>query len=93
MSKRGGKKSKRSKNNKPNGETNTRSLLEAEDEGQEYAVVIKMLGNGRLMAYCYSDSKQRLCHIRGKLKKKVWINQGDTVLLSMREFEDDKSDV
>jgi translation initiation factor 1A len=52
-----------------------------------------MLGNGRLMAYAYDDAKQILCHIRGKLKKKIWINQGDTVLLSMREFEDDKADV
>jgi translation initiation factor 1A len=91
MSKRGGKKSKRSKNNKPNGDF-SRSLLEKEED-QQYAVVIKMLGNGRLMAYCYDDAKQILCHIRGKLKKKVWINQGDTVLLSMREFEDDKADV
>ena len=29
-----------------------------------------MLGNGRLEAYCF-DGVTRLCHIRGKLRKKV----------------------
>ena len=32
--------------------------------------MIKMLGNGRLEAYCF-DGTNRLCHIRGKLRKKV----------------------
>ena len=34
-----------------------------------------MLGNGRLEAQCF-DGERRLAHIRGKLRKKVWINQG-----------------
>merc|ERR1712000_670208 len=29
----------------------------------------------------------------GKNRKKVWINQGDIVLLSLRDFQDDKADV
>ena len=40
------------------------------EDGQEYAQVVKMLGNGRLEAYCF-DGSSRLCHIRGKLRKKV----------------------
>lgn len=36
----------------------------------EYAQVTKMLGNGRLEATCF-DGVKRLCHIRGKLRKKV----------------------
>jgi translation initiation factor 1A len=48
--------------------------------GQEYAQVIKMLGNGRLEAKCF-DGTTRLAHIRGKLRKKVWVNQGDIILL------------
>ena len=35
-----------------------------------------MLGNGRIEAMCF-DGERRLAHIRGKLRKKVWINQGD----------------
>ena len=32
-----------------------------------------MLGNGRLEALCF-DGTKRLCHIRGKLRKKVGRN-------------------
>lgn len=38
--------------------------------GAEYAQVTKMLGNGRLEAMCF-DGTKRLCHIRGKLRKKA----------------------
>ena len=62
------------------------------DESQEYAQVVRMLGNGRLEALCF-DGEKRLAHIRGKMRKKVWINNGDIILLSLREFEDGKADV
>ncbi|KAJ9623148.1 Translation initiation factor 1A [Taxawa tesnikishii (nom. ined.)] len=58
----------------------------------EYAQVLKMLGNGRLEAMCF-DGEKRLAHIRGKLRKKVWINQGDIILLSLRDYQDEKGDV
>ncbi|EZG56350.1 eukaryotic translation initiation factor 1A [Gregarina niphandrodes] len=59
---------------------------------QEYAQVLKMLGNGRLEAQCV-DGAKRLCHIRGKMRKKVWINAGDVVLVSLREYQDEKGDI
>ena len=49
----------------------------------EYAQVTRMLGNGRLEAFCF-DGVNRLCHIRGKLRKRVWIGVGDIVLLGLR---------
>merc|ERR1711900_58187 len=55
---------------------NEKRELPFKEEGQEYAQVLKMLGNGRLEALCFDGSK-RLAHIRGKLRKKVWINQGE----------------
>lgn len=58
----------------------------------EYAQVTKMLGNGRLEAMCF-DGIKRLCHIRGKLRKKVWINQGDIILIGLRDYQDAKADV
>lgn len=51
-----------------------------------------MLGNGRLEAMCF-DGTKRLCHIRGKLRKKVWINQGDIILVGLRDYQDAKADV
>merc|ERR1712173_271536 len=62
------------------------------EDGQEYAQVTKMLGNGRLEAMCF-DGVKRLCHIRGKLRKKVWINQSDIILVGLRDYQDAKADV
>eukprot|EP00911_Craspedida_sp_UC1_P001193 UC1_evm1s901 len=85
---KGGKNRRRGKNQN---EPDKRELVFKED-GQEYAQVQKMLGNGRCDVYCF-DGKNRLAHIRGKMRKKVWINQGDIILVGLRDFEDRKCDV
>lgn len=51
-----------------------------------------MLGNGRIEAQCF-DGKKRLAIIRGTMRKKIWINQGDLVLVGLRDFQDEKCDV
>jgi len=85
---KGGKNRRRGKNEN---ESEKRELVFKED-GQEYAQVVKMLGNGRLEALCF-DGTKRQCHIRGKLRKKVWINQGDIILIGLRDYQDAKADV
>lgn len=84
----GGKKKKRAAKNTFNSK---REILLKEDE-QEYGVVDKMLGDMRCNVLC-SDSTMKICHIRGKFKRRVWINPGDVVLISLREFQDDKADI
>jgi hypothetical protein len=54
---KGGKTRKRGKNN--TAETIKRELL-TKEEGQEYAVVTRMLGNGRLEANCYDGKKETM---------------------------------
>ncbi|CAI4228330.1 unnamed protein product [Auanema sp. JU1783] len=66
--------------------------LDKKENGQEYGQVTKMLGNGRVDVFCF-DGKKRVCHIRGKLRKKVWINTGDIILIGLRDYQDDKADV
>jgi len=85
---KGGKNRRRGKNEN---EDMKRELIFKED-GQEYAQVTKMLGNGRLEALCF-DGQKRLCHIRGKLRKKVWINQSDIILVGLRDYQNEKADV
>jgi len=85
---KGGKNRRRGKNENDN----EKRELTFKEDGQEYAQVLKMLGNGRLEALCF-DGEKRLAHIRGKLRKKVWINQGDIILLSLRDYQDEKGDV
>jgi len=84
---KGGKNRRRGKN-----ETEEKRELQKKDFGQEYAQVVRMVGNGRLEAHCF-DGKKRMCHIRGKMRKRVWVNQGDIILIGLRDFQDEKADV
>ena len=84
---KGGKNRRRGKN-----ENEEKRELIFKEDGQEYAQVIRMLGNGRLEAMCI-DGEKRMCHIRGKMRKKVWVNTGDIVLVGLREYQDSKADV
>ena len=68
-----------------------RELL-IKEEGQEYGQILRLLGNGRLEANCF-DGKKRVCTIRGKMRGRVWMNSGDIILVSLREFGDEKADV
>jgi translation initiation factor 1A len=51
-------------------------------------VAVKMLGAERIMVKC-QDGKERMCRVRGKLKKRVWIREGDIVLVSPWDFQSD----
>ncbi|KAJ1485942.1 hypothetical protein T484DRAFT_1944457 [Baffinella frigidus] len=62
------------------------------DDGQEYAQVLKMHGGPWLEAYCF-DGQKRMCHICGKMGRKVRIAVSDIVLISLRGFQDNKADV
>ena len=53
------------------------------EEGQEYGQVLKILGAGRVRVHCF-DGKERLGLIRGKLRKKTWINCNDIVLIGLK---------
>jgi translation initiation factor 1A len=51
-------------------------------------VAVKMLGYDRVLVKC-QDGKERLCRVRGKLKRRVWIRDGDVVLVSPWDFQSD----
>lgn len=82
---KGGKNRRRGKNEN---ESEKRELLFKEDE-QEYAQVTKMLGNGRLEAMCF-DGVKRLCHIRGKLRKKVSYIKSIKSLITSTKIQNEK---
>ena len=68
------------------------NILHFADYCQEYAYVMRMLGNCRCEVYCF-DGIKRLAHIRGKMKNTVWVNALDYVLVGLREFQDEKCDI
>jgi translation initiation factor 1A len=52
-------------------------------------IAVKMLGNDRITVKC-QDGHTRLCRIRGKMKRRFWIREGDIVLVSPWDFQADK---
>lgn len=87
---KGGKKFKKTKDD-GGGENDLKNIIFKEID-QEYGQVTALLGNCRLRLNCV-DGKTRLGIIRGAIRKKMWISVNDVVLVSLRDFEDDKCDV
>ncbi|MCD6529829.1 translation initiation factor eIF-1A [Candidatus Bathyarchaeota archaeon] len=49
----------------------------------------KMLGYERVLVKC-QDGHDRLCRIRGKMKRRAWVRRGDVVLVSPWDFQFEK---
>ena len=67
----------------------TERELSFKEEGEDYAQVIRPAGDSRFEVLC-GDGKKRFGHVAGKLRKRVFINVNDIVLVTISEFEDDK---
>lgn len=68
--------------------------LELPEDDQEFAVVVRLLGNGRVQAL-FGDGEERQGRIRGSMRKyrgRVLIENNDLILVARRDF-DDKFDV
>ena len=66
--------------------------LRYKEESEEYAQITKILGDGRFQCKC-ADGVDRIAHVRGKMRKRTWLANGDIILVSIREFEPEKCDV
>ena len=54
-----------------------------------FGVATKLLGNDRVFVKC-QDGRERVCRIRGKMKRRVWIRLNDIVLVSPWDFQSDQ---
>jgi len=54
--------------------------------GDVLCIAVKLLGFDRVLVKC-KDGNERLCRIRGKMKRRVWIRDGDVVLVSPWDFQ------
>jgi translation initiation factor 1A len=87
------KKTKARKNTK-NTFTPKKYTLLLKTDGQEYAKIVRILGSCRYECECF-DNKTRLCIMRGGIRKftRKKIKTDCIVLLSLRDFQDDKADI
>jgi len=77
-------------------ETRRRELLMRDSDDQVYGVVTGVLGNGRFNVELVVDEEPRpamQCRVRGKMRRREWVNSGDVVLVARRDFDDDKGDI
>lgn len=61
-------------------------------ENQQYAVVQTLSGDSRLEVLC-EDGTSRICHIRGKFRKRNWVRKGNIVVVAIREYQSNKCDL
>ncbi len=54
-----------------------------------YGILEQRLGGGRTRVRCL-DGKTRICRIPGRLKRKLWVREGDLVIVEPWEFEGDE---
>ncbi len=60
--------------------------------GEIYAMAEQLLGASRIKVMC-SDGKSRMGRIPGKIKKRMWIREGDLLIIRPWDFQDDKADI
>ncbi len=58
------------------------------DKGELIGIVISALGGARMLVMC-SDGKERNCRIPGKYRNRMWVREGNVVIVKPWEIEGD----
>ena len=66
--------------------------LPRKDKGEMLGIVETMLGANKLRVKCL-DNIVRLGRIPGKMKKRIWIREGDVIIVVPWDFQDSKANV
>jgi translation initiation factor 1A len=61
--------------------------------GREIIGVIEQrVGGARMIVKCV-DGKARNCRVPGRLKRELWLREGDVVIIEPWEFDNEKGDI
>lgn len=66
-----------------------KSKVREPDDGQVLGKVIELLGADRLRVEC-EDGNERIVRIPGRLKKRVWVNRDDIIIVEPWDIESEK---
>jgi translation initiation factor 1A len=69
-----------------------RKNLRMPEDDEVFAEVTDMLGANRVKVRC-ADGNERTARIPGRMQKRIWIREGDIVLVSPWDWQDEKADV
>ena len=74
------------------GEEVGRLPLPRRGRGEVFGVASQLLGAARIRVMC-EDNVSRMGRITGKMKKKMWIREGDLLVLRPWGFQEGKADI
>ena len=74
------------------GEEVGRLPLPRRNRGEIFGVANQLLGAARIRVMC-EDSISRMGRITGKMKKKMWVREGDLLILRPWGFQEGKADI
>ncbi len=69
-----------------------RVRLPRKERRELFAIADQLLGASKIRVVC-ADGKTRLGRIPGKLRRRMWIREGDLLIVRPWEFQDEKADV
>ncbi|MFA7185425.1 MAG: translation initiation factor eIF-1A [Victivallales bacterium] len=61
-------------------------------EGEIFGIADQLLGASKIRVMC-EDGVSRMGRIPGKIKKRMWIREGDLLIVSVWDFQPDKCDI
>lgn len=56
---------------------------------QVFGILTQRLGGSRVRVKCL-DGKERICRIPGRLKRRLWVRQGDLIIVEPWELSSDE---
>jgi len=68
------------------------SELVLPEQGELLGRVTKLAGGDHVIVKC-TDGKVRMCRIRGKMKRRMWIREHDVVLVAPWDFKNERADI
>ena len=80
------------KNQSPAQDGFVRLRLPKKGKGEIFSIAEQLLGASRIKVMC-EDGKSRMGRIPGKIQKRMWIREGDLLIVKPWEFQDDKADI
>jgi len=66
--------------------------LPRRNRGEVFGIASQLLGAARIRVMC-EDNVSRMGRITGKMKKKMWIREGDLLILRPWGFQEGKTDI
>ncbi|QZA88317.1 translation initiation factor eIF-1A [Salinarchaeum sp. IM2453] len=73
-------------------EESTRRALRMPDDDEIFGTVTRHDGGNHVRVKC-EDGEDRLGRIPGRMKYRVWIDEGDVVLVKPWDWQDEKADI